>query len=153
MTTEAAARGGFAGAKAAFFCQGRILTCQRDDKPGIPWPGLWDLPGGGAEAGESPEDCLLRELEEEFGLRLQPERLVWRRAFPAMSAPGRLGWFFAGHLSPAEIAAIRFGNEGQGWEMMALDLWLTRTDAVRPLQERTALALAGIGPPPGTVEP
>lgn len=151
MTTEAAAPGGFAGAKAAFFCQGRILTCQRDDKPGIPWPGLWDLPGGGAEAGESPEDCLLRELEEEFGLRLQPERLVWRRAFPAMSAPGRLGWFFAGHLSPAEIAAIRFGDEGQGWEMMALDLWLRRTDAVRPLQERTALALAGIGPAPGTV--
>lgn len=143
MRTDALA--GFSGAKVALLCQGRILTCQRDDRPGLPWPGLWDLPGGGAEEGETPEICVLRELEEEFGLRLQPERLLWRRAFPAMRAPGRLGWFFAGRIRPAEIAAIRFGREGQGWEMMALDLWLSRPDAVRPLQDRTALALAEMG--------
>lgn len=143
MTTDALA--GFSGAKVALLCQGRILTCQRDDRPGLPWPGLWDLPGGGAEEDETPEICVLRELEEEFGLRLQPERLLWRRAFPAMRAPGRLGWFFAGRIRPAEIAAIRFGREGQGWEMMALDLWLSRPDAVRPLQDRTALALAEMG--------
>ncbi len=142
MTTDAPA--GFAGAKVALLCQGQILTCQRDDRPGLPWPGLWDLPGGGAEPGETPEGCVLRELEEEFGLCLPPERLLWRRAFPAMRAPGRLGWFFAGRIRPAEIAAIRFGDEGQGWQMMALDLWLTRPDAVAPLQARTVLALAGM---------
>ena len=36
----------FVGAKAALFCEGRVLTCLRDDRPGLPWAGHWDLPGG-----------------------------------------------------------------------------------------------------------
>lgn len=44
----------FSGAKIALLCDGQLLTYQRDDKPGIPWPGLWDLPGGGRESDESP---------------------------------------------------------------------------------------------------
>ncbi len=134
----------FVGAKAALICQGHILTYLRDDRPGLPWPGLWDLPGGGREGGEAPVDCLMRELEEEFGLRLPPARLVWSRALPSMQDAALDGWFFAGRLMPEEIAAIHFGDEGQRWEMMALDLWLSRPDAVGPLQARTALALSEI---------
>ena len=137
----------FTGAKAALLCGDRILVYLRDDRPGLPWAGLWDLPGGGREGEESPADCLLREVQEEFGLHLSPARLVWSRALPSMRDPALDGWFFAGHLTPAEIAAIRFGDEGQRWQMMALDLWLTRTDAVAPMQARTALALSQM--PPG----
>ena len=32
--------------------------------------GLWDLPGGGLEFGESIEKCLKRELEEETGFKV-----------------------------------------------------------------------------------
>ena len=137
MTTDA---GDFVGAKAAFFCNGRVLAYQRDDRPELRWPGLWDLPGGGREGAESAEACLLRELDEEFGLRLPPERLLWRRVFPSVADPAQAAVFFAGHLAVEEIALIRFGDEGQRWELMPLDLWLSRPDTVGELQRRTHLA-------------
>jgi 8-oxo-dGTP diphosphatase len=41
------------------------LLQHRDNRPDIPAPGLWVFPGGHADPGESPEDCAVRELEEE----------------------------------------------------------------------------------------
>ncbi len=130
------------GAKAALICDGRILTYLRDDTPGLPWPAHWDLPGGGLEQGENAEQGLFREVLEEFGLRLTPAHLHWQAVFPTTHSPGKHAAFFAGSLSPAEIAAIRFGDEGQRWQMMPLDKWLALPNAVPALQTRTRAALA-----------
>ena len=43
--------------------------------------GQWELPGGRLERGESPEDCLRREVREETGLDVVIESLVEARAF------------------------------------------------------------------------
>jgi 8-oxo-dGTP diphosphatase len=137
--------GDFVGAKAALFCGDGILTYLRDDRPGLGWAGQWDLPGGGREGSETAETCLLRELDEEFGLILGPDRLVWGRVFPSIIDAARPSVFFAGRLSPEEVAAVRFGDEGQGWALMPRALWLSRPDAVGALQQRTALAWAAIG--------
>lgn len=129
----------FTGAKAALFCGAGVLTCLRDDRPGLPWPGLWDLPGGGRNGTESPEDCLLRELWEEFGVWLPPERLVWRRVFPSMVDPAKLSVFFGGRLTAAEIEAVRFGDEGQGWDLMPIADFLGHSGAVPEMQRRAGI--------------
>lgn len=46
---------------------GRLLCQLRDDRPEIVCPGTWcSCPGGRMEYGETPEEAVLRELQEEF---------------------------------------------------------------------------------------
>ncbi|MCK5542139.1 MAG: NUDIX hydrolase [Desulfobacterales bacterium] len=49
----------------------QILLFLRDDKPSIPYPNMWDIPGGHVEKGESPGECIVREMKEEMDLDLK----------------------------------------------------------------------------------
>lgn len=48
---------------------GRVLIAQRP--PGKTMEGLWEFPGGKMEAGERPEEALIRELSEELGIAVK----------------------------------------------------------------------------------
>ena len=47
-----------------------ILLLLRDNIPTIPYPNMWDLPGGHVEENESPEECIVREMKEELNVIL-----------------------------------------------------------------------------------
>ncbi|WP_240637652.1 NUDIX hydrolase [Paracoccus aestuarii] len=119
----------FNGAKLLLTCGDRMLTLLRDDRPDLPFPGHWDLPGGGREGAEWPEACARRELAEEFGLTLPPGALRGR-SFASIAGPGMRSWLFRGRIGPDQIAATRFGPEGQGWRMMPLAEFVTHPRAV-----------------------
>ena len=63
----------FTGVKVALLVEKSILVVLRDNKPDIPWPNMWELPGGGREGIETPLECLQREVWEELGLTLKEE--------------------------------------------------------------------------------
>lgn len=47
----------------------RVLVAQRP--AGKQLAGLWEFPGGKLDAGERPEDALIRELREELGVEVK----------------------------------------------------------------------------------
>lgn len=46
-----------------------VLLLLRDNKIDIPFPNMWDIPGGKVENGELPEDTVRREMNEEMGIK------------------------------------------------------------------------------------
>lgn len=60
--------------------EGRLLLIQRGHEP---HQGRWSLPGGRIEAGESPEEAVVREVFEETGLMVTPGHPVGHVTIPA----------------------------------------------------------------------
>ena len=126
----------FQGCKIALICDGQILTILRDDKPTIPWPNLWELPGGGREGDESPFECAAREVFEELGIHLTEDSLLWSKVHPSMLYEGRQSVFMVGQLSQDQFDNITFGDEGQGYQLMPIEEFLNSKQAVPQLQRR-----------------
>ena len=115
---------------AVILLDGRLLLATR--RPGGHLAGCWEFPGGKIAPGETPAECIVRELEEELQLRVSRAVELFRMeyAYPekriglhfmlchlaafseAMPAEGqKYGWFTAAEaaaldLAPADERAI-----------------------------------------------
>ena len=133
---------GFHEAKLALLTGDRLVSILRDKDPEIPYPDMWDLPGGGREADESPEACVLRELEEELSLSLSEEDLLWKRQYVSDLDGKSATWFFVAEVSQLDINRIRLGAEGQAWRMWDVARFLRMSNVVPMMQTRLSDYLA-----------
>ncbi|MCP8689227.1 NUDIX hydrolase [Marinobacterium sedimentorum] len=125
----------FTGCKLAYILKGQLLVYKRDNFSHIPFPGLWDFPGGGREGSESPEECVLRELEEEFSITFPVSRFIYKKMVPSHSNNGN-SFFFVAQGEQSEIDAITFGDEGQHWKLMPIEDYLSHPEAIPALISR-----------------
>lgn len=58
--------------RAIIITNGKLLTIKRV-KPDITY---WVIPGGAVEAGETNERALIREVKEELGLDIEPQKII-----------------------------------------------------------------------------
>lgn len=126
----------FTGCKIALICDGQILTILRDDKEDIPWPNMWELPGGGREGNETPFECVAREVYEELNIQLSKDDVIWSRLYPSMLDENKKSVFLVGKLTQEQFESIIFGDEGQGYKLVSFEEFLTSDRVVPQLQER-----------------
>ena len=130
------ARFEFTGCKIALICDGQILTILRDDKETIPYPNMWDLPGGGREGNETPFECVAREVYEELSIQLSKADVIWFQIYPSMLDGNKKSVFLVGRLTQEQFESIIFGDEGQGYKLVSFEEFLTSDRVVPQLQER-----------------
>jgi 8-oxo-dGTP diphosphatase len=116
---------------------GQVLIGQR---PAGKWHGLkWEFPGGKVEPGESPEDALRRELEEELGIQavIGGQVADYEYTYPAR-APIRLIFFavreFAGTVENRAFQQVRWETRERlpGYDFLEGDVDFVRTLAEQP---------------------
>ena len=100
---------------ALIFHDGQLLITQRHAKSHL--GGLWEFPGGKREAGETFEQCLVREIREELGVAIFVGKLFEeiRHDYPEKSV--HLKFFIcqliSGEPQPLDCAAVKWIDKAQ----------------------------------------
>jgi mutator protein MutT len=95
---------------ALIFREGKLLITQRHAKSHL--GGLWEFPGGKCEAGETFEQCLVREIREELGVEISVGKLFEVITHDYSEKSVHLKFFIcellSGEPQPLDCAAIKW---------------------------------------------
>jgi 8-oxo-dGTP diphosphatase len=106
--------------------EGRTLMMHRDSSPADVHYGKWNGLGGKFMPGESPEDCVKREILEESGLEIYAPKLAGILTFPNFSH--NKDWYvfvftadiFTGTLKPSKEGSLSWIDDH---DLLNLQLW------------------------------
>lgn len=92
---------------ALIYDDGKLLVCQR--KRGTSYAMMWEFPGGKVKPGETLEQALAREVEEELGTRATIGSEVYRtkHRYAELSDAIEL-IFFSAQLDPKDVRNLVF---------------------------------------------
>ncbi len=106
--------------------RGRLLMIKRGHEPGA---GLWSIPGGRIEPGETDAEALVREMFEETGLAVEVGRLIGR-----VQRPGPNGTVLdiAVYAATVTGGTLRPGDDAADarWVDLADLAWLEITEGL-----------------------
>jgi 8-oxo-dGTP diphosphatase len=108
----------FLAVSAAIIRDGRVLVARRA-KAGAS-QGLFTLPGGVVEAGETLHQAIVREIAEETGIAIEPVAFAGHREFITRDGQGRIERHFVIFC----FAARWLAGEGQPNEELAELRWM-----------------------------
>ena len=116
---------------------GKYLMLLRNKKKQDENAGKWIGVGGKFEEGESPQDCLLREVQEETGLRLTQYRFWGIVTFVSDQYETEYMHLFTAHgfegeLIPCDEGELRWVEKD---EVLSLPLWEGDREFLRLLRE------------------
>ncbi len=105
---------------------GRTLMLYRNKKPQDFHEGKWNGLGGKLELGETPEECVQREVQEESGLTIQSPVLHGILTFPAFDEVD--DWYVFVYTADCFCGELIDSPEGElAWiadgKLMDLNLW------------------------------
>src|SRR5688500_3239292 len=93
---------------------GRYVMQLRDSHPRIFYPGHWGCFGGALDPGEEPTATIIREIEEELGMRLGRDQVVQFTQFTfdfGFAGDGvRLRTYFLITLPQSDLTGLRLGE-------------------------------------------
>ncbi len=110
------------------FHDGKLLITQRHAQSHL--GGLWEFPGGKREPGETFEQCLVREIQEELGVAIFVGELFEEIVHDYPEKSVHLKFFvcklLSGEPHPLDCAAVRWviATELAGFEFPAADAQL-----------------------------
>lgn len=126
----------FNGTKIALVNGDRTVTLLRDNQKDFEDANKWDLPGGGREGDETPEECGIREVKEELLIDIDPKAIVWKRQYDSGYRPGTKVWFMVAEISDDLAKNMRLGDENQKYELMEIADYLEDPNAVEYCKSR-----------------
>ena len=115
---------------ALIFHDGKLLIAQRPAD--VHLGGLWEFPGGKREAGETFEQCLVREIREELGVEISVGELFEEITHDYPEKTVRLKFFLckllSGEPQPLDCAAVKWIEQSQlaAHEFPAADMELLK---------------------------